>query len=141
MILLNQNYNYELRIMEHQSENKVCQNCKKDFIIEPDDFLFYEKIKVPAPTFCPHCRFVRRFITKNERTLYKRKCSKCDKNIIAVYDEITQFPVYCPDCYRSDKWESVEYRQNYDFNKPFFEQYKELFNKVPRQSLFQKTVY
>ena len=33
-------------------ETRVCQNCKKDFVIEPDDFLFYEKMKVPAPTFC-----------------------------------------------------------------------------------------
>ena len=33
-------------------EQKNCQNCKKDFVIEPDDFLFYEKMKVPAPTFC-----------------------------------------------------------------------------------------
>lgn len=27
------------------SETKNCQNCKSDFIIEPDDFSFYEKIK------------------------------------------------------------------------------------------------
>lgn len=25
------------------SETKQCQNCKKDFTIEPDDFAFYEK--------------------------------------------------------------------------------------------------
>ncbi len=34
-----------------ESQTKNCQNCKKDFIIEPEDFNFYEKIKVPAPTF------------------------------------------------------------------------------------------
>ena len=39
--------------MEYKSETKTCQNCKNDFIIEPDDFSFYEKMKVPAPTFCP----------------------------------------------------------------------------------------
>ena len=32
-----------------ESESKVCQNCKKDFIIETEDFNFYEKMKVPAP--------------------------------------------------------------------------------------------
>ena len=36
-------------------ETKICQNCKKDFIIEPEDFNFYEKIKVPLPTFCADC--------------------------------------------------------------------------------------
>ena len=26
-------------------ETRVCQNCHKDFVIESDDFAFYEKIK------------------------------------------------------------------------------------------------
>jgi hypothetical protein len=123
--------------MEYLPENKTCQNCKKDFIIEPDDFLFYEKIKVPAPTFCPHCRFVRRMIWRNERSLYKRKCDMCEKNIIAMYDDKAPFPVYCPECYKGDKWGAETYEMDYDFGKPFFEQWKELFNKVPRQSLLQ----
>ena len=53
-----------------EQEIKVCQNCKKDFTIEPDDFAFYEKIKVPAPTFCPECRLQRRLAFRNERALY-----------------------------------------------------------------------
>ncbi|KKT07962.1 MAG: hypothetical protein UV85_C0003G0087 [Candidatus Nomurabacteria bacterium GW2011_GWB1_43_19] len=32
-----------------KQEIKTCQNCKKDFMIEPEDFNFYEKIKVPPP--------------------------------------------------------------------------------------------
>ena len=39
--------------MEYKSQNVIYQNCKKEFTIEPEDFNFYEKIKVPAPTFCP----------------------------------------------------------------------------------------
>jgi hypothetical protein len=27
-------------------ETKNCQNCKKDFTIESDDFIFYEKMNV-----------------------------------------------------------------------------------------------
>ena len=34
-----------------QSEIKNCQNCQKDFTIEPEDFNFYEKIKVPRRLF------------------------------------------------------------------------------------------
>jgi len=30
----------------HQTENRSCQNCKKNFTIEPEDFGFYEKISV-----------------------------------------------------------------------------------------------
>ncbi|KKQ02734.1 MAG: hypothetical protein US18_C0013G0008 [Parcubacteria group bacterium GW2011_GWB1_36_5] len=31
--------------MDMNSETKTCQNCKGEFIIEPDGFGFYEKIK------------------------------------------------------------------------------------------------
>jgi hypothetical protein len=55
--------------MEYIEEKKICQNCKKEFAIEPEDFLFYEKIKVPAPTFCPLCRAERRLTFRNERRI------------------------------------------------------------------------
>ena len=32
--------------METKSEKRICQNCKKEFTIDPEDFNFYEKIKV-----------------------------------------------------------------------------------------------
>jgi hypothetical protein len=118
------------------SEMKNCQNCKNDFTIEPEDFVFYEKMKVPPPTFCPHCRLVRRLIWKNERSLYKRKCDMCKKNIIGMYDDKVVFPVYCLDCYKSDNWGAEIYSQDYDFDKPFFEQWKGLFNKIPKQSMW-----
>jgi len=72
--------------MEYKSQNIVCQNCKKDFIIEPEDFNFYKKIKVPPPTFCPECRLVRRMISTNERVLYKRKCDLTGERILSMYE-------------------------------------------------------
>jgi hypothetical protein len=116
---------------------KQCQNCKIEFEITDDDMGFYERIKVPSPTFCPHCRFIRRLIWRNERSLYKRTCDLCKKNIIAMYDEKVNFPVYCTDCFNSDSWDPQTYGLDYDFNKSFFEQFKKLFDKVPRQSLWQ----
>ena len=38
------------------SETRNCQNCKKDFTIEPDDFSFYEKMDVCQPKICPDYR-------------------------------------------------------------------------------------
>jgi len=122
-----------------ESQTKTCQNCKNDFIIEPDDFSFYEKIKVPPPTFCSQCRFIRRMIWRNERSLYKRKCDMCQKSIIAKYDDKVSFPVYCSDCYKSDKWGAESYAMDYDFSKLFFDQWKELFYKIPQQSLWQES--
>jgi len=117
------------------SEIKTCQNCKKDFVIETDDFAFYEKIKVPAPTWCPQCRLIRRMVFRNERSLYKRKCDLCKKDIFSMYLAETSFPVYCHECWWSDKWDSMTYGRNYNWNKSFFEQFKELYDSVPKISL------
>jgi hypothetical protein len=76
-----------------QSETKQCQNCKRDFVIEAEDFKFYEKIKVPPPTFCPECRRQRRLIWRNERHLYKRTCDLCNKSIISMYPKETTIPI------------------------------------------------
>ncbi len=116
-------------------ETKICQNCKSEFIIEPEDFLFYEKMQVPAPTFCPECRLQRRLAWRNERTLYKRICDLCKKSIISMYFEGVPFPVYCSSCWWSDKWDPREFGMEYKNNESFFEQFFELMKKVPHQSL------
>lgn len=124
--------------MNNQSETKLCQNCKKDFIIEPDDFNFYEKIKVPPPTFCPECRFQRRMAWRNERNLYKRICDLCKKNIIAMFNDSVPFPVYCRECWYGDGWDSSSFGKEYDFSRSFFEQFQELLKTVPRPAMWQR---
>jgi hypothetical protein len=120
--------------MDKEYKNLVlgCQNCNKDFIIEPDDFLFYEKIKVPAPTFCSECRMIRRMNFRNERTLYHRICDLCKKNIISIYNPTSLFIVYCHECFYSDKWDPLSYGLSYDFSKTFFEQFNELQLRAPK---------
>jgi len=118
-------------------ETKKCQNCQKDFIIESEDFNFYEKIKVPSPTFCPECRMQRRMSFRNERSLYKDTCDLCRSSIISQYSADKPFSVYCNQCWNSDRWDPMQYAQDYDFNKPFFVQFRELMEKVPRISLVQ----
>ena len=112
-------------------ESKKCQNCNNEFVIEPDDFVFYEKIKVPAPTFCPECRMQRRLLFRNERTLYKRPCGLCGKDVVSLFHKDSPQTVYCQQCWWSDKWNPLDYGKEYDFSRPFFEQFRELMYKVP----------
>lgn len=113
-------------------ETKICQSCKQDFIIWPDDFGFYEKIKVPPPTWCPKCRAQRRAVFRNERVFYRRSCDLCKNSIIAIYPKNVPFPVYCNECWYSDKWNPLSYGKEYDFSKSFFEQNRALRLVVPR---------
>lgn len=117
-------------------ENRNCQNCKTDFTIYPDDVSFYQSIQVPHPTFCPPCRAQRRFMWRNERSLYKRACSKCDKSLISLYDAQAPFPVYCKECWYGDAWDPLSFGAPYDSTKTFFEQFKELQSKVPRLAIW-----
>ena len=118
-----------------KKENRICQNCKGEFVIEPDDFGFYEKIKVPPPTFCSECRRQRRFAVRNERNLYRRECGLCKKQIISMYSSGKPFPVYCRDCWWEDGWDPMVFGLNFDFSKPFFNQFYDFFKKIPRSSL------
>jgi len=117
------------------SSVRACQNCKKDFTIEPDDFAFYEKIKVPAPTFCPECRYVRRLLDRNEYNFYKRKCDATGESIISIYRPDAPFPVYKQDYWKSDAFDASIYGRDFDFGKTFFEQYEELRRAVPHLAL------
>jgi hypothetical protein len=115
---------------------QVCKTCKKEFVIEDDDLSFYERIKVPLPTLCPNCRLARKLTWRNERTLYKRVCDLCKKNIISMHKPEALFPVYCHDCWWRDKWNPLDYGRDFDFNKNFFDQFNELQNTVPRPSSY-----
>ncbi|MCX6724152.1 MAG: hypothetical protein NT155_03230 [Candidatus Staskawiczbacteria bacterium] len=119
------------------AETKVCQNCKKDFVIEPEDFDFYEKIKVPAPTFCFQCRTVRRLSFRNELSLYKRKCSAPGHNeeMISAFSPEKNMVVYDNKYWWSDQWDPMDFGRDYDFSKTFFEQWRDFRNKFPFQSV------
>jgi len=117
------------------SETKTCQNCKQNFVIEPEDFLFYEKIKVPTPSFCPSCRYQRRLANRNEWSFYKRKCSLCGKEMVSIYNPDYPGPVYCQTCFWSDNWDRYAYGREFDFSRPFFEQFQELRLSVPHVAM------
>lgn len=113
------------------TESRTCQNCKQIFQIELEDFAFYEKIKVPPPTFCSHCRLRRRLAFFNIFNLYQRKCDLCQEIKISYYPPDAPYRVYCPSCWWSDKWDPYAYGREYDFSRNFFEQYNELLHEVP----------
>ncbi len=115
-------------------ETKKCQNCKKDFLIEPDDFSFYEKMKVPAPEICPQCRQQIRMLFRNFKTLYKRPSSKSGDMIVSVYSPDALFPVYSISQWWNDDWDPMTYGIDFNNQKPFFTQLSRLFNTVPRSA-------
>src|SRR3989344_9319858 len=118
------------------TETKTCKNCNASFEITPDDFVFYEKLNVPPPTWCPECRNRRRLSWRNERSLHKRTCDAPghSEELISMYSTGVG-KVYDYQYWWSDAWDAMEYGRDYDFSKSFFEQFAELRNAVPLPNL------
>jgi hypothetical protein len=121
--------------MEYKNEKRICQNCKQDFIIESNDFAFYEKMDVISPKICHLCRAKQRLAFRNERAFYKRSCDKCKQDKVSVYSPNKPYTVWCYDCWFADDWDARGYGKEYDPNKPFLDQVNELLKSVPKISL------
>ncbi len=111
---------------------KTCVQCSAEFHIASEDQKFYERMQISAPTHCAECRVRRRMAWRNDRSFSKRKCSLSGKSFVSIYPPHTVFPVYHPDEWYGDKWNPLDYGQDVDFSRPFFEQFKDLMTKVPR---------
>ncbi|MEI8091018.1 MAG: hypothetical protein WCG98_01925 [bacterium] len=125
-------------------EWKTCKVSKQEFPIFQSDLDFYDKISpviggqkyiIPTPTLCPEERQRRRWIFRNERKLYKRKCNATNENIISIYSPDTPYKVYNSAFWRSDKWDPLQYGRDFDFSKTFSEQFDALVKDVPLVAL------
>ncbi len=116
-------------------ETRTCAHCKKSFEITSDDFGFYERMGVPVPQKCPHCRQQQRTLFRNFKTLYKRPSSLSGKSIISVYAPDAPYPVYESNEWWSDTWDGLTYGRDIDWSRSFFEQFNELALVVPRFAL------
>lgn len=115
--------------------NKLCKNCGHNFEIDEDQKVFFTRTNLPTPTFCPECRNKRRMAWRNDRTFYKAKSALSGTTMISLYPENTPYKVYTQAEWYGDKWDPIDYGRDFDFNRPFFEQFKELQLAVPRMNL------
>lgn len=123
---------------------RVCVQCKSSFEVTDADLAFYDKVSpvyagqkfpIPPPTHCPECRQQRRLAVCNEFNLYPDTCDLCQKEMISQFKPGAPFPVYCRECWHSDRWDPCSYGRDVDFSRPIFEQFKQLWRDVPAQNL------
>lgn len=124
--------------------NKVCKNCGQNYEVDQTDQSFYEKMtpivngkKLPLieQHLCPLCREQRRMAIRNERSLYRRKSDLSGETIISSISPDKPYKVFSREEWWSDQWDAMEYGRDFDFNRPFFEQFHELMVDVPHMSL------
>jgi hypothetical protein len=114
-----------------ETEIKICQSCQKEFAIEADDFSFYEKMKLPQPTWCPLCRMMRRFTYRNERYLFRRPDFHTGQDIFSGFSPGANVRTFENNFWYGTDWDPLEYGFQYDFSKTFFEQFYILQSQSP----------
>jgi hypothetical protein len=114
---------------------KTCRQCKSSFAIPKEDLNLYKKFETDPQDLCFDCDQKQRLCFRNERVLYNRKCDATGKNIISIYAPDSPYIVYDNEYWYGDKWDAMDYGRDFDFNRPFFEQFKELQLAVPRSPL------
>lgn len=122
----------------------TCKNCSKTFEISDSDLEFIKKVspviagkkyELPSPTLCPDCRFQRRAAWRNDRNLFERTCDISGQRLISMYDPDAPVKVIHKDLWWGDSWDPLDYGRDYDFNKPFFQQFQELDSVVPHANV------
>lgn len=121
-------------------ETKKCTQCEKVFEITVDEVAFYGKMRTPVPSVCSDCRFRQKAMWRNETTLYSgRACGLCGKSIISMYHPKSPYVTYCQTCFYGEGWDPKSYGMDYDFNRPFFDQFGELLLAVPKMATYITT--
>lgn len=124
---------------------KVCKQCGIKFVISEDDQAFMKKFSftiadkkydIPMPKLCLECRMQRRQSILNQVNLFKRKCDATGQEIITNFPPDSPHKVYSQEHWYGDKYDGLDYGRDFDFNRPFFEQFDELRMAVPVPALF-----
>jgi len=119
--------------METKTEiTKACIDCKEEFTIDSGDLGLYEKVGFKIPNKCFDCRMQQYFIFSIFGKFRKGKSDLSGESLITVLPNKLRFPIYKSHEWWSDDWDPLEFGQDYDSSRSFFDQLKELQEKVPR---------
>ena len=117
---------------------KTCPISGQTFSITDEDLQFYEKMGVPTPTLHPTERMRRRLCFRNFSALYHRECQGTGKKVISMYHPDGGYEIYDNQYWWSDHWDAATHGRDFDFSRPFFEQFKELNKAVPKMARVQQ---
>lgn len=118
--------------------SRICKNCNGAFTVTDFAISVCERLHIPLPTWCSMCQMQRRLAWRNERTLYKRISNEPGSSdvLISLYREDSPVAtVYSHKYWQGDAWDPREFAMEYDSSRTFFEQFAELYRRVPWPNL------
>src|SRR3989344_724732 len=114
------------------SITKNCADCKNEFTIDSGDFILYQKIGLKIPEQCFFCRLKQYSAFWVFGKFRKGVSDLSGKSLITVMPANARYPIYKAKEWWSDAWDPMKFGRDYDESRSFFEQLKELQEKIPR---------
>lgn len=93
------------------------------------------RFEIPYPELNADERLRLRTSHRNERFIYRRKSDVDGAPIVSIYSPDKSIKVYPQDYWFSDDWNPLDYGREFDFDRPFFDQFQELRMEVPRANM------
>jgi hypothetical protein len=118
--------------MNTNNLSKICTDCKQEFEISSGDLDLYNKVGLEIPAQCFFCRIKQHFGFIVFGKFRKGKSALSGENLITVLPERSRYPIYKSHEWWGDAWDPISFGQDYDSSRGFFEQLKELQEKIPR---------
>jgi len=112
--------------------NKTCSYCNTVFEITDKEKVMYEKIDLVIPDICVQCRWKQHMAFWPFGKFRTGTSDLSGERLITVLPENARYPIYTSKEWWGDDWDAMDYGQDYDSSRSFFDQLKELQEKVPR---------
>lgn len=112
--------------------NKTCTYCSALFEITDGEKGMYKKIGLNIPDICVRCRWKQYMAFWPFGKFRTGKSDLSGESFITVLPEHSRYPIYTSKEWWGDTWDPMLYGMEYDSNRSFFDQLKELQEKVPR---------
>jgi hypothetical protein len=113
----------------------TCIVSGKPFVISEKEIAYCRDHAIPLPRLHPHERLKRVLSFRNRTFLYNAICAASQKPILSCIPPDSGLSVYDNDIWNSEQWDPLSYGQDYDPSRPFLDQLKELYRKVPLPNL------
>ncbi|MEI8270733.1 MAG: hypothetical protein WCG45_05160, partial [bacterium] len=94
------------------NKGRVDTRCTYGFRVLPDELVFYKKMNLPIPRYCPNCRYYERLKWTNPFNFYFRECmcelknhnhnGKCKVEFETMYAPDREELIYCKNCYQKE---------------------------------------
>ena len=115
--------------------DRICSLTAVPFTVSPFEQDICRANGFPLPTLAPVERLRQLSAFRSRTSLSHRICALTGKKMLSGFAADAPHTIVDIEAWEGDGWDGLDYGQEYDFRRPFFDQVAELFVRVPLPNL------